>query len=310
MSMSKIHHFACPVHKTEFGENFHCPKCDMHYPVINDIPVLLNEANSVFRLSDYCSQDQSYSGATSYAGSQDSRKGLRQFYRRMMFGLSESVPHKRDFDVGKAVDHILNLQPHAKILVIGAGDTKLNGDVTYSDVAFGKNVACIADAHDLPFLSGAFDACVVSAVLEHVVDPFRCVQEIMRILRPQGYVFAETPFMYPVHMREYDFTRFTHMGHRRLFRYFDEIRSGMSAGAGVSLSHICRYAITSLSDRPGLKKWLKMIGLLTTYPLRWLDCLSYDTNSAYDSAAGFYFFGTLRDEPIPDRELLKTFRGG
>lgn len=302
--------FACPVHKVELGEGFYCLACQKYYPSVDGIPVLLNESNSVFRISDYMSARTAYGGASSYAGSLDRRSGLRQLYRRVMFRLNEAPPPTQNYDVRDAVKHILNIEPAAKILVVGAGDTSLGGDVTYTDVAFGRNVACIADAHDLPFEGGEFDACIVCAVLEHVADPYRCVDEIIRVLRHAGYVYAETPFMQPVHMRQHDFTRFTQLGHRRLFRQFDEIQSGICGGTGVSAGQILRSALSAMSDRPGVKKWLKTIGLIGTYPFRWLDYLSYKNNSAYDSASGFYFFGILREQPISDRDILTFYRGG
>ena len=301
--------FVCPVHKVALGAQLFCPSCDKHYPSVNGIPILLNESNSVFRTADYLASDHAYSGASGYSGSVDQRSGLRQLYRRAMFRLSESGPARRDYSVANAVELIRAAIPGARILVIGAGDTAIGRDATYTDVAFGKNVTCIADAHDLPFQTGHFDACIVCAVLEHVLDPYRCVEEIRRVLRPGGYVYSETPFMQPVHMREYDFTRFTFLGHRRLFRYFDEIRSGIAGGPGMSAGQLLRYAISASSDKPTLRKWLKLFGLLFTYPFRWIDHLCIANQSAYDSASGFYFFGTMRTEPIPDRELLGMFRG-
>ena len=298
------------MHKIALHPDWYCPSCEQRFPAVHGIPILLNEQNSVFRIDDYLQPESAYGGASGYAGSLDRRTGWRQLYRRLMVRLAEAPPPKRDFGVSQAIAHILARQPDARLLVIGAGDTTLGGDVTYTDVAFGRNVACIADAHDLPFLDASFDACVACAVLEHVADPYRCVQEIVRILRPGGYVFAETPFMQPVHMGAHDFTRFTFLGHRRLFRRFDEIRSGMCGGVGVSAGQLLRYAVGALSDRPGLKKWLKMAGLIGTYPLRWLDYPTHAHASAYDSASGFYFFGTLRSAPISDRELLSFFRGG
>lgn len=300
--------FACPIHKTAFVNNLFCSLCNKEYPSVNGIPVLINDANSVFRTSDYLHQ-KSYGGASSYGGSLDNTTGLRKLYRRIMHRLSESAS-KRDFSVNEALNMVLSALPNAEILVIGSGDTSIIGNATYTDVTFGENVRCIADAHDLPFTDKSFDACVAVAVLEHVADPYRCVQEIMRVLRPDGYVYSETPFMQPVHMGAHDFTRFTHLGHRRLFRYFEEIRSGIAVGSGTSAGQMLRYAIASLSNKPSIRKWLKLFGLLITYPFRWLDYLSYSNHSAYDSASGFYFFGKLRQQPISDRELLDFFRGG
>ena len=299
--------FACPVHKTVLDKNLFCPSCNKGYPSANGIPILINDANSVFRASDYLGE-QGYGGASSYSGSLDNRTGLRRLYRRAIYKLSETSP-KREFSVSEAIDKILSSLPQAEILVIGSGDTAIRGNATYTDVAFGLNVQCIADAHDLPFLDRSFDACIAVAVLEHVADPYRCVQEIMRILRPGGYVYAETPFMQPVHMGAHDFTRFTHLGHRRLFRYFEEIHSGIVGGPGTSAGQLLRYALASLSDQPNIKRWLKLSGLLIAYPFRWLDYLVFSNRSAYDSASGFFFFGTLCQQPISDRELIVLFRG-
>lgn len=301
--------FACPVHKSPLQGGYRCAACDRAYPVVGGVPVLLNEDNSVFQIADYLNPEAAYGGASAYAGALDKRSGLRQWYRRFVFRLSESGPPRRNFSAAEAVAHVLRHKPDARILVIGAGDTSFPGDVTYTDVAFGRNVACIADAHDLPFVDASFDACVANAVLEHVVDPYRCVAEIVRVLAPGGFVYAETPFMQPVHMRAHDFTRFTYLGHRRLFRRFQDIDSGVCGGPGVSAAQLLRYAITSVSDRPRHKKWLKLAALLLTWPLRWVDLAAHGTQSSYDSASAFYFFGQLGERAISDRELLKLFRG-
>lgn len=299
---------ACPVHKTALAERLSCAQCGREYPSANGIPVLINDANSVFSTADYLEQ-RGYGGASAYAGHLDQRRGLRQWYRRAMVRLAEAEP-LRDFDLAAAVADIQRQRPDAEILVIGSGDTALSGRVTYSDVAFGAHVQCIADAHDLPFLPRSFDACVAVAVLEHVADPYRCVAEIMRVLRPGGFVYAETPFLQPVHMGAHDFTRFTHLGHRRLFRHFQEIRSGVAGGPGVSAALALRYALTSLSNRPAWRKWLRLAGMLLAFPLRGLDRLAFGSPGAYDSASAFYFYGSLADRPITDRELLALYRGG
>ena len=77
----------------------------------------------------------------------------------------------------------------------------------------------LGNAETLPFPDASFDLVIAVAVLEHVADPFRCVAEMRRVLAPSGHVYAVTPFLQPVHMGAYDFTRFTPIGHRRLFRW-------------------------------------------------------------------------------------------
>ena len=42
--------------------------------------------------------------------------------------------------------------------------------------------------------------------------------------------------MQQVHMRQYDFTQFTHLGHNLLFAQFDLIKSGPVGGTGSALA--------------------------------------------------------------------------
>jgi SAM-dependent methyltransferase len=302
--------FACPVHKCKLTPVLHCEQCARQYPRVGGVPVLINDENSVFRIADYVGGDTAYGGASDYAGNLDRSSGLRQIYRKFIYRLTEAPVPWRDFDAHAAVQEVQRAHRQARILVIGAGESSFEGDIIYTDVAFGKNVTCIADAHDLPFLSGSFDACVACAVLEHVMDPQRCVSEIERILKPGGYVFAETPFLQPVHMGAYDFTRFTYLGHRRLFRRFDDVRSGIAGGPAASAGQVLRYALISMSDRAAFRRWVRLMALLITYPMRWLDRCTRSTQGAYDSASGFYFFGKMRGDAISDRDMLLKFRGG
>ncbi|SRR5579884_82939 len=46
----------------------------------------------------------------------------------------------------------------------------------------------VADLLDLPFADGAFDACRVETVLQHVHDPARALAEVARVTRPGGRV--------------------------------------------------------------------------------------------------------------------------
>ena len=50
----------------------------------------------------------------------------------------------------------------------------------------------IADAQDLPFGDGSFDAVVANHMLYHVPDRPRAISEIARVLRPNGRLYAST----------------------------------------------------------------------------------------------------------------------
>ncbi len=57
----------------------------------------------------------------------------------------------------------------------------------------------VGDIHNLPFDANTIDAIFCLAVLEHVENPFKAVDEMHRVLRPGGYCFVYVPFLYYYH---------------------------------------------------------------------------------------------------------------
>ena len=172
------------------------------------------------------------------------------------------------------------------------------------DVYASENAQFVADGHSIPLRDGSVDAVVVQAVLEHVVDPPRVVAEIHRVLRDGGIVYGETPFMQQVHEGPYDFTRFTHSGHRYLFREFEELGSGAILGAGTqllwSLDHFARSLFRSTN-----------VGKLARAAFFWLSYLDRAGSEphAIDTASAVYFLGTKSGKAMQPRELVPYYRG-
>jgi hypothetical protein len=54
-----------------------------------------------------------------------------------------------------------------------------------------------------------FPSCPFSPAEGNVSDPVRAVGEFHRVLRPEGIVYSETPFLQPVKGGAYDFTRYS-----------------------------------------------------------------------------------------------------
>lgn len=305
----------CPCCHSEALVSIHnslrCPRCGKAYPVLGGAPILINDNNSVFAISDYLSP-ASYVGA-SYGSESERTSGLRLLYRRFVHSISETGIKPNHLDSQKAITKLCRESPNRlKILVIGAGDVRYpdHADFVYSDVSITKGVTLIADAHDLPFADCAFDLVIAVAVLEHVANPQRVVEEIWRVLKPSGYVYAATPFLQPVHMGAYDFTRFTHLGHRRLFRMFSEEDSGLALGPAAVLARSIRSLLLSLSVNKMYRRLANLSGLIITFPLKYLDYITRNNPAALDGAGGVYFYGRKQDIAISDRELIKLYRGG
>lgn len=200
-----------------------------------------------------------------------------------------------------------------RLLVVG-GATVGNGveavyreagvEVIAFDITPSPVTQFVADAHSIPLPAASVDAVLVQAVLEHVVDPARVVAEIHRVLRDDGLVYAETPFLQQVHAGAHDFTRFTASGHRHLFGRFEELAAGAVAGPGTQLLWSIDHLVRGLTRSAPAGRVTR--GLLCW--LRVLDRLVPDTY-ARDDAAALYFLGRKRERAMTAREVVAYYPG-
>jgi SAM-dependent methyltransferase/uncharacterized protein YbaR (Trm112 family) len=305
----------CPLCKTKLepiGEHFVCknPKCKTHFPLVNGIPVVINETSSIFLIDDFVSQRSTTFDLQALQGSK-----LKEALKKFIPSIVNYTKSKQNCD--KFANLLLSKSTAPRILVIGGGILGIGMEsivshhsieLIESDVSFGPRTTIICDAHDIPFEKDSFDGVIVQFVLEHVADPYKCVEEIHRVLKEDGLVYAQTPFLQQVHMGRYDFTRFTHLGHRRLFRRFEEIDSGILSGPGTALANSCQCFLMSFTKSKLIKK---MISILTRYALfyfKYFDYLS-DDSSAIDYAFDYYFIGKKSSHTLSDKELIKLYRG-
>ncbi|QRR00387.1 class I SAM-dependent methyltransferase [Dyadobacter sandarakinus] len=200
------------------------------------------------------------------------------------------------------------------ILVIGGGAVGTGAAGLYQipqtevlsfDIYASPHTDFIADGHSLPIADNSVDGIWIQAVLEHVMYPHKVASEILRVLRPGGIVYAETPFMQFVHEGPYDFTRFTESGHRLLFKDFKRIDSGFSTGIGTVLLWNVRYLAWGVTRN---KKLAIAISLLFSW-LRVFDRLVPASFNA-DTASGVYFLG--QKDPayrFSDQDIIAHYQG-
>ena len=298
---------ACLGHVEHQDNVFVCnnPVCRKTYPVVEDIPVLINEESSVFSFDDFAANKATFF---------KKRGRLVEWINRNVPSISHNLVAKQNYKM--LTQLALEGNASARILVIG-GSIAGQGfeilsensalELVETDVSFGPRVIMICDAHDLPFVDDSFDVVIAQAVLEHVVDPFRCVSEIFRVLREDGLVYAETPFMQQVHGGKYDFMRFTYRGHRRLFRKFEEIHAGIIGGPGMALAWSWQYFLRSFARSARTQMYLAMLGRLTAFYLKYFDYLFMNTQAAYDAASGFYFMGRKSKTILSDKDLVQFY---
>jgi hypothetical protein len=179
------------------------------------------------------------------------------------------------------------------VLNVGGGPQRETpGEITLNIGPF-PNVDLIADGQRIPVADGTFDAVFSLAVLEHVPDPQRVVAEMIRVLRPGGYLYSEVPFIFFFHGYPTDYTRFTLEGMKRLFRGLDEARFGLTHGPVSAVLQSGNMALQMLvPPRPrllrkaanGIYRWL-------FFPFKYLDLMLREHPDAHTVAGGFWVLG-------------------
>lgn len=167
----------------------------------------------------------------------------------------------------------------------------------------------LCDFARLPFRSAAFDAVVVQGTLHRTLQIAEAVGEVLRVVRADGLVYVEEPFMEPVHDGPYDFYRFSHLGLRGLFLGCEELDSGVVDGIGTALASSWRHYLCSLprSRRAGFL--LATIGSFTSFFWKYLDKRLERRPRAVDGAASVFFFGQRGAGSLSVSELVAGYRG-
>jgi SAM-dependent methyltransferase len=284
--------------------------CDLHVPgalrVLGRLPVLVDFERSIVSADDLFSASDA--AGTPLTGTRRwsidrAPPALRGWWKPLNRVATDNVQAIRS----------LVPDPSPLILLVGGGTigngvADLYTDETVRLVAFdvypSPLIQFIADAHQIPIASGSVDAVIVQAVLEHVLDPPQVVSEIHRVLRADGVVYAETPFLQQVHSGPYDFTRYTSSGHRYLFRDFEEIAAGPVAGPGTQLLWSVDHVVRALTRS-------ELAGKLTRAACFWLRFLDHvvPADAAMDDAAAYFFLGRRSSRRLTPHEIVEYYRG-
>jgi uncharacterized protein YbaR (Trm112 family) len=315
--MMLIDLLACPRCRSDlnvFDHKTYCANlcCDFScdgFPLASGQPVIVDFDHSVFRREDYHDSNDPFR-AVQFSGSLRTYTNAtpRELFRSFITGRNP-VGTRNGVAFLTALKEIT---PNPVVLIIGGGSLG-EGVATFyddptvtviaTDVYPSPFTSLIADGHQLPFKNQVFDGVWIQAVLEHVLEPQLVVDQIHRVLKPGGVIYAETPFMQQVHEGAYDFTRFTLSGHRWLFRGFDQLDAGVVSGAGTVLVWSIRYFWRAL----GLNT---KIATLLTVPFFWLRFFDkyMRGNPESDSAGGVFFLGIKSTQELHPKEIIDYYR--
>jgi len=281
------------------------PKCyfNTNHFLLNDkIPILIDFSQSIVDRKKLIE-----SNASSII-QRESKKSVKAKIKILLFGENKITTQNEK----KFIKYIKQREMKPICLIIGGGSIGTGMKALYTDkcidiIGFdiykSPFITYFADAHNIPLQDESVNGVWIQAVLEHVLDPWRVVSEINRVLKIGGIVYAETPFMQQVHEEAYDFTRFTHSGHRWLFRSFEELSSGITAGAGTQLLWTIDYFFRSLFRSYKIGKLIKAL----FSPIRFLDHICHPAFSI-DTASGFFFLGKKTSNHLTESNLENYYK--
>lgn len=284
-----------------YCSNDKCNKFESPYYSIKSKPVLINYDLSLVKNEWITSLD-----ANSIV---NRTEGKLKIKIRNLFRLENNITKNNISVLNNEISKIFK----PRILVIGGGEigngfeefyNKFKSCIISFDIYDSKNIDFIADAHNIPTNNDHFDLIIIQAVLEHVLDPYRVVSEIYRVLKHDGIVYAETPFMQQVHEGPYDFLRFSESGHRYLFKNFSLIKSGFVLGAGTSLLWSIDFFFSGLFRS-------RFVGKLFRISLFWISLFDKIIPDAYnvDAACGVFFIGKKSKATMTKEDLINHYNG-
>jgi hypothetical protein len=118
--------------------------------------------------------------------------------------------------------------------------------------------------------------------------------------------------MQQIHMGRFDFSRFTDLGHRWLFRNYQEILRSNAGGPGAGLAWAITYFFLSFcGKRQTLRLVVRALVRLIFFWIHYFDYFMQSRPASRDAASGVIFVGRNCKRPvITPRELIREYQGG
>ncbi len=261
-----------------------CSKCKTKYSVIDGVPILLSEQSQKM-LNPQLHSQTGKKMLDEYSGKKTFLKSIKKLIKvpNLAYNLVDRNRLHKIFTYDE--------NRNCCILNVGGGPTREDSNVLNLNIDIFPNVEVVADAHNLPFKTGSIDSIMIAAVLEHVQNPNKVVEEAYRVLKKGGYIYAETPFLQHFHGYPNHFQNFTLVGHDYIFRKFKKIESGPTTGPFSSILILISNLFEDLIDNKYIRKISLYCIATVLWPFKFLDFLTKKNKNIYKLTSGVYFLG-------------------
>ena len=121
------------------------------------------------------------------------------------------------------------------------------------------------------------------------------MREVHRVLRPNGVLYVEVPFLEGFHADPDDYQRFTFRGLDVLLRRFDIVEREVCVGPNSALNWILREYPGAWFRNSYLALAAKFVAAWVTAPIKYLDYFMANRPGAFRIAAGLSVLARRRE---------------
>jgi len=161
------------------------------------------------------------------------------------------------------------------IVELGSGSRRLRKRIINVDLFPFANVDIAADISSVPLQNEIADCVILDSVIEHVADPSAVVREAHRILKPNGRLFINCPFMLPYHGYPSHFQNFTRDGLKHLLLNFSSCKVQTTFGPVTAWVNMTAesFAVLVAGERGTGYIAAKALAMLPIFWLKYLDAI-------------------------------------
>lgn len=125
-------------------------------------------------------------------------------------GLYRAINRHKANMAGRMLDFGCGSKPYRQLFDV---DVYIGTDIAISGHDHSKeDIDVYYDGKTLPFEDSEFDSVFTSEVFEHVFNLPEILDELRRVLKPEGKMLITLPFVWDEHEIPYDFARYTSFG--------------------------------------------------------------------------------------------------
>lgn len=186
-------------------------------------------------------------------------------------------------------EFLANFSNDDVVINVGSLSQKIKG-VYNLDISYYPNIDIVADAHTMPFKNDSLDGVIIKNVFEHLKDPAKVREELKRVVKPGGRIYAKVPFMQPFHAVPDDYQRYSINGLHEFFKDFDILEEGISVGPSSALAWFLREYLAilfSFNSEKAYKLWRGFFSYFTA-PMKYFDVFFRKRKEAHRLASAFY----------------------